>query len=444
MPDRSSYRDKLAQLEAALARNGGFGRIRKATSSNLFRYGGRDSGGGKAIDLSAFNEVIHIDRECRTVEAEGLTTFETLVRHTLAAGFLPTVSPELKHITVGGAVVGIGIESTGFRHGFVHDGIVEADVLLGSGEIVTTSAESEADLFDGLPNSYGTLGYILRVRMRLIEAKPYVAIDNTRCRSVEEYVDAFAKAVEDDDCDFIEGLFYGPDELYLTRGTMTDDAPATVDIYRDNVYYRYLRENASFHLDTFDYIFRYDPDWFWNIPETPLYNVFRRHAPLSMRSSKFYNRYVAAKARWRRRLGLPKPGGDEQLIQDWEVPWDSAVEFMRYALAEVDLGGKPWVAVPIRPLRAVTLYPLQPGAVYMNVGCYCYTKKPRRDIDYYYTRILDKKCMELGGRKMLYSSSFFTREEFDQLYGGEQYRELKRRYDPDGNLPTLFEKAVTG
>ena len=32
------------------------------------------------------------------------------------------MAPELKHITVGGATVGIGIESTCFRYGFVPKG----------------------------------------------------------------------------------------------------------------------------------------------------------------------------------------------------------------------------------------------------------------------------------------------------------------------------------
>jgi hypothetical protein len=40
------------------------------------------------------------------------------------------VVPELKTITVGGTIVGIGIESSSFKHGFVHEGLLEADVLV--------------------------------------------------------------------------------------------------------------------------------------------------------------------------------------------------------------------------------------------------------------------------------------------------------------------------
>ena len=90
----------------------------------------------------------------RTLEVEGLTTFEQIVDATLPYGLVPPVTPELKHITIGGAICGIGIESTCFRHGFVHDSLIEADVLIGEGEVVLCNAvNAHADLFAALPNS---------------------------------------------------------------------------------------------------------------------------------------------------------------------------------------------------------------------------------------------------------------------------------------------------
>ena len=98
------------------------------------------------------------------------------------------------------------------------------------------------------------------------------------------------------------------------------------------------------YLKTEDYIFRYDPDWFWNIPDTPLYHWFRRLAPRRFRSSGFYNRYVAVKHRLLTTLGIKPEHSDEQLIQDWEVPWEQARRLLNLALEEVDLQGQPWVA----------------------------------------------------------------------------------------------------
>ena len=225
---------------------------------------------------------------------------------------------------------------------------------------------------------------------------------------------------------------------------MVREAPETKDIYRENIYYKLLREDTTFYLPTFDYVFRYDPDWFWNVPEGGLYDLFRNFAPKSLRSSGFYNRYVATKNRIRRLFPWFHRRHDEQLIQDWEIPWENAVDFIRFALEHVDIQGQPWVAVPIRTPRVPTNYPVRSDTLHLNVGCYCLTEKPSAEVDFYYTRILDRKCFELGGIKMLYSSTFLDREEFDRYYNGEGYAALKAKYDPAGIAPTLFEKAVLG
>jgi len=48
----------------------------------------------------------------------------------------------------------------------------------------------------------------------------------------------------------------------------------------------------------------------------------------------------------------------------------------------------------------------------------------------------------LGGRKSLYSDSFYAEDEFWRLYNGDAYRKLKRDYDPDERLLDLYEKCV--
>jgi FAD/FMN-containing dehydrogenase len=48
----------------------------------------------------------------------------------------------------------------------------------------------------------------------------------------------------------------------------------------------------------------------------------------------------------------------------------------------------------------------------------------------------------LGGIKSLYSDSYYSRAAFDATYGGDAYRALKRRYDPDGAFPELYDKVV--
>ena len=67
----------------------------------------------------------------------------------------------------------------------------------------------------------------------------------------------------------------------------------------------------------------------------------------------------------------------------------------------------------------------------------CYTKLLR-----FHNRLIEKKVAALGGIKSLYSDSYYDPYEFAAFYGGERYRALKARYDPQGAFPNLYEKCV--
>jgi len=438
---RSRYDERAARLTSNWQTGAGTVRLAKSTISNLFRYEPRGAA-ARRISLRDFDHVIAVDAAARTVEVEGLATYETVVRACLAQGFLPLVAPELKHITVGGATVGIGIESTCFRYGFVHDGLVEADVLLPSGKIVTARADNEyADLFNALPNSYGTLGYILRAKIKLHPATPYVHLHVQKFHDAAQYLEAMRVATQSRDLAFVEGLFFEDRRYFLMTGRFVANEPLCDDIVRKNVFYRLVEQRRDIYLKTFDYIFRYDPDWFWNVPENGFYNVFRKLAPESWRNSAFYTKYVATKNKLLGSLGI-RDTTYEPLIQDWEVPWARAEELMKFCLAEVNLEGRPWAAVPIVAPRQPTLYPIRPNELYFNLGCYLQVRRPEGKPPYHYTKIMDRKCFELGGIKMLYSSSFLSEPEFDALYNGAAYRALKAKYDAGGNALTLYKKVA--
>lgn len=438
----AGYEQKKERLRESWSNESGQLRLEKSTISNLFRYQNRDEP-ARRISLGAFNEVIGLDPENMILEVEGLVTYEDIIGYCLTRGFLPLVSPELRHITVGGAIVGIGIESTCFRHGFVHDGLLEADVLLPDGKIVTCNPDNQfSDLFHALPNSYGTLGYILRARLSLQIALPYVHLSIEKFGNTSDYLAAMRNATERDDLHFIEGLFFEDKRYFLMLGRFAKTVPELHDILREHIFYKLVQERTDIYLTSEDYIFRYDPDWFWNIPENPFYNLFRRFAPRRFRNSEFYTRHLERSRRIRRFLGMKGHTGTEPLIQDWEVPWQHAEQLVDFCLENVSISGRPWVAVPIRSPGNATLYPIKTGELYFNLGCYCRVRKLPEKEPYHYTKIMDKKCFELGGIKMLYSSTFISETEFAARFNGSAYHLLKNKYDSDGHVPTLYAKVV--
>jgi FAD/FMN-containing dehydrogenase len=235
--------ERLLADVAAAQRPGaaGFGLAKK--TSNLFRDRGQKR--APRVDLSHFNRVIAVDPSAGTVEAEGMATYADLADATLAHATMPAVVPQLKSITLGGAVAGVGIEATSFRQGLVHDTIVAMDVLTGDGRIVRCTADNEhRDLFRGFPNSYGTLGYALRLTARTLPVRRYVHVRHDRHADAARFFGAVEAACADPNADFVDGVVFGPAEHVLTSGRFVDDAPYASDYTYEHVYYRSLRERG--------------------------------------------------------------------------------------------------------------------------------------------------------------------------------------------------------
>lgn len=50
--------------------------------------------------------------------------------------------------------------------------------------------------------------------------------------------------------------------------------------------------------------------------------------------------------------------------------------------------------------------------------------------------------LHLSGLKGLYSSSYYDEETFWSIHDRKTYEVLKKKYDPQGRLPDLYQKTV--
>ena len=79
------------------------------------------------LNLDRLDGIINIDFDNNTIDVGAKTTFHNITLITLPYNLMPQIVPELSSITVGGAISGIGVESSSFRHGFVHNTVLEMD-----------------------------------------------------------------------------------------------------------------------------------------------------------------------------------------------------------------------------------------------------------------------------------------------------------------------------
>jgi FAD/FMN-containing dehydrogenase len=432
-------------------------RLAKRTS-NLFRF--RDAGGTGAraeLDVSAFGHVLRVDPDGRTAWVGGMTTYEDLCDATLGHRLMPLVVPQLKTITLGGAVTGLGIESTSLRSGMPHESVTEMEILTGDGRVIRATADNEySDLFRGFPNSYGTLGYALSLTIELEPVQPYVHIRHFPFRTPEACMEAIGQIAAEGSfrghrADFVDGTAFGPDELYLTIGAFSDVAPWRSDFTGQQIYYQSVRRDKEDFLTIRDYLWRWDTDWFWcSRPFGVQGPLIRRVWPRRYRRSDVYRKLVALDRRHhlsdRVNARLSRPPR-EAVIQDVEIPVRCGAEFLRFFAANVGMSPVWMCPLRLRGERAWPLYPIRPGEVYVNFGFWGTVPLPPGAgvrADSHYNRLVEDEVAELDGHKSLYSTSFYTEEEFWRRYNGDAYQALKRAYDGEGRLLSLYEKCVSG
>lgn len=424
-------------------------RLRKPTS-NLFRFGGPAASSG--LEVAAFDRVLEVDPDAGTADVQGMATYESVVAAHLRAGCAPLVVPQLKTITLGGAVAGLGIESSSFRNGLPHESVREMEILTGDGEVVLARPDNEhADLFRGFPNSYGTLGYALRLRVEVENVQPHVRLRHVRFGTADECAKAINDICRDREfegwqVDYIDGTVFSGDELYLTLGTSVAEAPRTSDYTGRQVYYRSIQQRQTDHLSTHDYLWRWDTDWFWCSRAFGVQHpLVRPFWPRRYRRSDVYRKIVS----WDRRHGLTDRisrlrggGGHEPVIQDVEIPVDQLPEFLDFFHREIGISPVWLCPVRLRDPMGWPLYPMDPDTLYVNVGFWSAVALRPGESPGRFNRAIEAKVSELGGHKSLYSESYYDEDEFWRLYNRPAYERLKKRYDPAGRLPGLYEKCV--
>jgi FAD/FMN-containing dehydrogenase len=395
------------------------------------------------LDLRNFNQVISIDESKKEAEVEGCTNFFDLVKETLKHGLIPKVVPEFRAITIGGAISGLGLESSSFKYGIVQENVKEITMLSGKG-IITCSPKQYPDLFNALPNSFGSLGYVLKCKIDLIKCKKYVKMQVLKFTDPKIY---FKELNRNLNVDFMDGVVFSPNHMVLVLGTFSDSVPKNekqLNLYRDVFYVCLQKSNNKdiLYLDTANYLFRWDKDAFWGIqyskPISPiLHNKITRQTALRpiLRS----DRHLALK----KVIDWFSPKDKyEELIQDIGLQPKQMPEFLNWY--DKNVGAYPVWICPLKKMKPNGTYPLFDfkGKIIVDFGFYTRLELKPGMSKNHHVRIVDAKIMKMGGMKGLYSKNTYSEKEFWQIYDKNAYMKAKKKYDPKGIFPDVYQKII--
>lgn len=391
---------------------------------------------GRRVDISALNRVIEIDPVGRTCIAEPGITFAELVKATLQHGLLPTVVPELEGITLGGAVAGCSVESMSYRYGGFHDSCLEYEIVSTSGEIVHCSPQKEPLLFDMIHGSYGTLGVLTSLTFKLIPAERFVHLVYRTFSTAAEYETEMRARVAAADFDFIDGIIHSRTEYVLCLGRFAKSAPYTSNYRWLHIFYKSTRTRSEDYLATEDYLFRYDTECHWLTKTVP---------PLEWKAVRFaIGKFCLGSTKLIRWSALLEPilklKKRPDVVVDVFIPIKRLTDFFDWYHATMQF--YPLWIVPYRIAQPYPWISAEHAAQFSDdlfVDCAVYGKR-NSDPQIDYSQLIEDKTYELGGLKTLISRNHHSREQFWKIYHQQNYQTAKRRLDPKGAFPALYEK----
>ncbi|KAJ4293170.1 hypothetical protein N0V90_008452 [Kalmusia sp. IMI 367209] len=426
-------------------------------STNSTRHANFDR--DAVVDVSSLKNVLSIDRQKKTAIVEPNVPMDALVRETMKVGLLPPVVMEFPGITVGGGFVGTAGESSSFKYGFFDRTVLSAEVVLANGEVVQASETSNQDLFEGLRGSFGTLGVLTLVEMRLIEMKRHVEVTYYPTQSIESAMTKLQKETNrgHSDADYVDGILFSKTSGVVVAGRLTGKTPSpNLPICRFskpwNEWFWIHAKNLSSRsspttelVPVEDYLFRYDRGAFW----MGMYAFKHFMVPFTWLTRFLLDYFMHTRIMYH---ALHASGHtDRYIIHDVAFPAANAAAFANYVdekftiyplwLCPVRKDGRSSMghpkefAGPIAGKRQLGAYHDE----YINVGVW--GPYPSSETEYVRAnRELEQKVQELGGLKWLYSRVFYTEDEWWQIYDRKKYDALREKFHAT-SLPTIWDKV---
>lgn len=426
--------DRVIRQLRTLPRDRPLSVLKKAVSHQVPKNGDRRRTDAK-VDLRELDAILEIDPIARTCTAEPGVTFVDLVKATLEHGLVPFVVPELKTITVGGAVSGSSLESMSFRHGGFHDSCFEYEVITTDGRVLRCRRDNEhAHVFEMMHGSFGTLGFLSLVRFRLTPAKRHVRTRYLTYPTLDDYVAAIREVAREPEATsgvaFMDGIIHSPDRLVLSLGELVDDAPYTHSYDWVTVYYRTTATRAEDYLETPDYFFRYDRGVTNPTPRSFLGRLLFGKVLDSTRLLWLADRFPWVLSRDRPDVTL-----------DVFVPLSKLPELLAWYRAAI--GYFPLWCVPYRrprpdyPWIAEGYLDGVDDDLFVDIAIYGLEQPPGRN---YYAEI-ERELLAVRGIKTLISHNFYDEETFWTIWSRPAHEAAKRVVDPERRLRDLYTKT---
>lgn len=410
-------------------------------------------------------DILSLDEEKKTVRVEPMVNMGQLSHFLIPKGYTIPVLPEMDDLTVGGLYMGVGVETSSHKYGLFNDSVVEAEVVLADGSVVTCSETENSELFAALPWSYGTLGFLASVTIKIIPCKEYVRVEYIPCNTREEATKVFQEKSLDYSNDFVEGLMYSRDQMVVMPASFADASEVKgtmnpIGRWHKPWFYKHVEKKLKNKETTVEYIplrhyfHRHTKSIFWELEEIiPIGNhpIFRWLFGWAVPPKVSFLKVTQTQK-------IKDLYETSHVIQDMLVPFSKMDESLD--VFEKEYGIYPLWICPYRAYdysdkakgtdhryflrKPKECLPGENFEMYVDLGAYGIPRqvKAKEPFDIVKcSRKVEQFVHSVNGFQMLYATSYLSRPEFRAMFNHEHYDKMKAKYDKDGAFPEVYEKT---
>ncbi|MBN1850137.1 MAG: FAD-binding oxidoreductase [Deltaproteobacteria bacterium] len=403
--------------------------LRKKTVSHEVPKPGDKRRQDEKIDISDLDAILEIDPVDRVCIAEPGVTFVDLVKATLKYGLVPFTVPELKTITIGGAVAGCSIESMSYKYGGFHDSCMEYEIITAEGEILHCTPKNKNQLiFEMVHGTFGTLGIISQLTFKLTPAEPFVRVKYEKYSNMKDYQKAIWGHFKKQDVDFMDGIIHSPQEYVLSLAYFTNQAPYTNNYNWTKVYFQSTATRQEDFLKTPDYFFRYDKGLTHVRPKSFLGRLLFRKFQSSTASLQFAQKFH----RWIPPKAIP-------FTLDTFIPFSRSSDFLKWY--EKKIGHFPLWCVPYKTRHyqwvAQDYFNEAQEPLFLDIAIYGLKKRNGT----HYHEIIEDELLKIGGLETLIAGNYYREEDFWKIWNKDNYDRVKKHTDPNNIFRDLYTKT---
>ncbi|MDB4972621.1 MAG: delta(24)-sterol reductase [Myxococcaceae bacterium] len=411
----------------------------------------KDSPSGIDVEL---HDVLELDPVRSVVRVEPRVNMGQLTRWLAPRGFTVPVVAELDDLTVGGLILGYGIESSAHKYGLFADTVVSAEVVLADGRVVHASATENADLFHALPWSYGAHGFLTAVELRVIPSKPYVRLTYEPVQGLARSVQRFRELAEAaDPPEFLEQLYFDLDRSVLVYGDFAElpkgARPNRIGRFWKPWFYKHIESHltkgkATEYVPLREYYHRYTRSLYWH---GELLVPFGNH-PLFRYTLGWLMPPKVSLMRLSQTERVRKYRDERNVVQDALVP----IRLLRDC---IEMFHREFECYPLWMCAHKTFRTEPRGMIgpsdptleqemFVDVGAWQVPRMVKRKEAWNgieAVKRMEAWLREHRGYQCLYAVTEQTRAQFWQMFDRTLYEQVREKYGAQGAFMDVFDKV---